>query len=138
MSFSKYNVQPWQDQGRTGRSLLVPNIRISSLTLSRGGTVRLVCTPRILAGASLDEGVTSPTRRILEACSWRLIVFIEGYAVSDEGLHQILILLLRTRGMVATSPSPRLLPVSLFRTMKTVTTNGGVRVLLTNVWAMML
>ena len=117
---------------------MVPNIRISSLTLSRGGTVRLVCTPRILAGASLDEGVTSPTRRILEACSWRLIVFIEGYAVSDEGLHQILILLLRTRGMVAISPSPRLLPVSLFRTMKTVTTNGGVRVLLTNVWAMML
>ena len=139
LSFSEFDVQPWQDQGRTRRSLLVPNIRISSSTLSGRGTMRLVCTPRILARASLEEGVTSPTRRIPRACNWRLIVFIEGYGENDEeGLPQILTLLLRTKGMVATSPSPRLLPVSLFRMMKIVTTNGGVRVRRTKVWVMTL
>ena len=89
--------------------------------------MRLVCTPRILAGTSLEAGVTSLMRRIPEACSWRLTVFVEGYAASDEeGLPWILTLLLMIREMVVIGSSPGLLPVSLFRTIKTVITNGGV------------
>ena len=113
---------------------MVPKVRISSSTLSEGGTVRLVCTPHILAGIGLKGRVTSPTRRILGACSWRLIVFTGGYAVSDEeGLPHILTLLLRTMGMVATGPGLGFLLASLFRAMKIVTTNGGVRVRLAKV-----
>ena len=63
---------------------MVPSIRISSSTISEGGIVKLVCTPCILAGASLEEGVTSPTRRTPRACSWRLTVFTGGYAASNE------------------------------------------------------
>ena len=118
---------------------MVPNIRISSPTLSGRGIVRLVRTPRILARASLEVGVTYPMRRIPEACSWRLIVFARGYAVSDEeGLPRILTLLLMMREMVIVGPGPGLLPVSLFCMMKTITTNGGVRVPFAMVWAMML
>ena len=96
--------------------------------------MRLVCTLRILAGIGLKGRVTSPTWRILGACSWRLTVFIEGYAVSDkEGLPHILTLLLRTMGMVAIGPGLGLLLASLFRAMKIVTTNGGVRVRLAKV-----
>ena len=74
---------------------MVPNVRISSSTLSEGGTARLVCTLRIarlvctlriLVGASLEAGVTSLMRKILEACSWRLTFFAGGYAASDKGL----------------------------------------------------
>ena len=47
----------------------------------------LVCTPRVLVRANLEAGVTSLMRRIPEACSWRLIIFVGGYAISDgEGL----------------------------------------------------
>ena len=63
---------------------MVPSVRISSSTLSEGGTVKLVCTPFILIGASLEEGVTSPTRRTTGACSWRLTIFARGYIASDE------------------------------------------------------
>ena len=88
----------------TGRSLLVFNIRTNFLILNEGGTARLVCTPRILVGASLEVGVTSLMKRILEACSWRLTVFAGGYAASDrEGLPQILTLLLMMIEMVVTS-----------------------------------
>ena len=108
---------------------MVPNVRISSSTLSGGGTVRLVCTPRILARASLEEGVISPTRRTPGACSWRLIIFARGYAASDEeGLPQTLTFLLRTRKMVAIGLGPGLLPTSLFCTMKTITMSGGARI----------
>ena len=62
-----------------------------------------------------------------------------GYAARDEkGLPQILTLLLMMKEIVATGPGPGLLPVSLFRTMKTVITSGGVKVYHTKVWAMML
>ena len=61
---------------------MVPNIKTSSSTLSEGGTVRLVCTPHILARASLKAGVTSLMRKRPEACNWRLIVFTGGYAMS--------------------------------------------------------
>jgi len=42
--------------GKTGRSLLILNAKISSSTWSGEGTVRLACTPRILAGANLEGG----------------------------------------------------------------------------------
>ena len=61
---------------------MVPNVKTSSSTLSEGGTARLVCTLRILVGASLEAGVTSLMRKIPEACNWRLIVFTGGYAMS--------------------------------------------------------
>ena len=41
------------------RSLLVPNIKISSSILSEEGTGRLACIPCILVGVSLEVGVTS-------------------------------------------------------------------------------
>ena len=113
---------------------MVPNVRINSLTLSEGGTARLVCTPHILAGANLEAGVTSLMRKILEACNWRLTVFVGGYAASNgEGLPQILTPLLMMMEMVATSPGQ-----SLFHTIRIVKTNGGVRVHIAWVWAMML
>ena len=43
---------------------MVPNARISSSTLSEGGTARLVCTPCILAEANLKAEVTSLMRKI--------------------------------------------------------------------------
>ena len=100
---------------------MVPNVKISSSTLSERGTATLVCTPHILAGSNLEAGVTSLMRRTPEACSWRLNIFAGGYAVSDgEGLPHILTPLLMMMEMVATGPGPRLLPVSPFCTMKTV------------------
>ena len=118
---------------------MVPKVKISSLTMSEGRTARLVCTPCILKGASLKARVTSLMRRILEACSWRLTIFVGDYAVSDgEGLPQILTLLLMMIEMVATGLGPGLLPVSPFRTIRIVITSGGVRVHLAKVWAMLL
>ena len=78
-------------------------------------------------------------RRILEACSWRLTVFVGGYAESNgEQLPHILTLILMMMEMVAKGPSPGLLSVSHFHTIRTVITSGGVRVHLVKVWAMML
>ena len=101
--------------------------------------MRLVCTPHILVGANLKAGVTSLTRRIPKACSWRLTVFARGYIASnEEELTRILTFLLMMREMVATGTGLGILLVSLFHTMKTIATNGGVRVHLAKVWAMML
>ena len=113
---------------------MVPNVRTNFLTLSEEGTAKLVCTPRILAGASLEAGVTSLMRKIPEVCSWRLIVFVGSYAVNGgEGLPQILTPPLMMMEMVATGPSPRLPLVSLFCMMRTIITSGGVRVHLAKV-----
>jgi len=118
---------------------LVPNVKISSSTLSEGGTGRLVCIPRIVVGVSLEVEVTSLMKRILEACSCKLTTCGEGYAASNrEGLFKILILLLMMMEIVATSPGPGLLLVSLFCTMRTIIISGRVRVHLAKVWAMML
>ena len=107
---------------------MVPNARISSSTLSEGGTARLVSTPRILVGANLEAEVTSLMRKIPEACNWRLTVFAGGYAVSNrEGLPQILAPLPMMIRMIVTGPGPRILPVSLFHAIRTVITNGGAR-----------
>ena len=115
------------------------NVRTNFSTLNEGGIARLVCIARILARASPKVGVTFLMRRILEACSWRLTTFAEGYAASDEeGFPQILTLPLRTRRMVTTGLGLGLLPTSLFRVTKTITTSGGVRFCHTKVWAMML
>ena len=62
---------------------MVPNVRISSLTLSEGGTGRLVCIPRILVEVNLEVEVTSLMKRILRACNWKLTVYEGGYATSD-------------------------------------------------------
>ena len=68
-------------------------------------------------------------RKIPKACNWRLTVFVGGDATSDEEeLPQTLTLLLLMMEMVVTGLGPGLLPVSLFRMMRTVITNGGVRV----------
>ena len=118
---------------------MVPSVRISSSTLSRGRTASLVCTPRILARASLEKGVTSATRRTPGSCIWRLTVFAGSYAASDEeGLPQTLTLLLRTRKMVATGLGLGHLSVSLFRMMNIVTTSGGARICRIKAWLMTL
>ena len=98
-----------------------------------------MCTPSILARANLEAGVTSLMRKIPKACNWRLTVFVGGNATSDgEEFPQTLTPLLMMMEMVATGLGPGLLPVSLFRSMRTIITNGGVRVHLTKVWAMIL
>ena len=99
----------------------------------------LMCTPRILAGASLEAGITSLMRKIPEACSWRLIVFIGNYAASRrEGLPQTLTPSLMIIEMVAIGLGPGLPLVSLIRMMRTIITSGGVSVHLAKVRAMML
>ena len=113
---------------------MVLNVKTNFSILNEGGTVRLVCTPHILVRASVKAGVTSLMRRIPKVCSWRLTVFIGGYAVSDrEGLPQILTLLLMMMEMIATGLGPGLLPVSLFCMIKNVIISGGVRVHLAKV-----
>ena len=118
----------------TGRSLLVFNVRTNFLILNEEGTARLVCTPRILVGASLEVGVTSLMKRILEACSWRLAICGGGYATSDkERFLQALTLLLMTMGMTAIGLGQGLLPVSLFRMMRITIISVGIRVHLAKV-----
>ena len=121
------------DQGKTERVYWFPTSRSVS-TLSEEGTTRLVCIPLILVEASLEVGVTSLMRRIPEAYNWRLTFFTRGYAASNKkGLLQVLTLLLIMMEMVATDPGLGLLLVSLFRTLRTVIPNGGVRVHLAKV-----
>ena len=118
---------------------MVPNIKISSSTLSEGGTGRLVCIPHILVGVSLEVEVISLMKRILEACSCKLTTCGEGCAASNrEGLLKILTFLLLMMEIIATGPGPGLLLVSLFCTMRTIIISGRVRVHLAKVWAMML
>lgn len=57
---------------------------------------------------------------------------------NGEGLPRILTFLMMMRKMVVTGLGQGLLPVSSFHKMKTVIINGGVRVHLAKVWAMML
>ena len=62
---------------------MVPSAKIISLTLNAGEIVKLVYILLKLAGASLEVGVTSLMKRILEECSWRLTVCGGGYTASD-------------------------------------------------------
>ena len=125
--------------GQEWEESIGPNVRTSSSTLSEGGTVKLMCTPRILAEASLKAGVTALIRKIPEACSSRLINFVGSYTTSrGERLLQTLTLSLMMMEMVAIGPSPRLPLVSLFCMMSTVITSGGAKVHLAKVQAMML
>ena len=78
-------------------------------------------------------------KRVLEACSWRLIVCRGGYALSDgERLLQALILLLMTIRMATIVLGQGLLPVSLFHMMRITIISVGVGVHLAKVWVAML
>ena len=119
MSFSEINVQLWWVQVQTEKNLLVPSAKIISLTLKVGEIVKLVYILLKLVGASLEVGVTSLMKRILEACNWRLTVCREGYTASDgERLLQALTLLLMMMRMVAIGLGQGLLLVNLFHMMR--------------------
>ena len=139
MSFGEYNVQLWWVQGQTERSLLVSNVKTSSLILSEEGIGRLVCIPCVLVGVNLEVGVNSFMKRILEACSWRLTTCGKGCTASGgERLLQAIILLLMTIGMAATDLGQGPLLVSLFRMIMITIISVEVRVYLAEVWATML
>ena len=106
---------------RTKRSLLVLNVKTNFSILNEGGIGRSVCIPRILVGANLKAGVTFLMRRILEACSWRLTVYTDGYAVNDgERPPRIPTLLPTMIGMAVTSPDQGLPLASLSCMMKII------------------
>ena len=87
-----------------------------------------------LVGASLEVGVTSLIKRILEACSWRLTVCGGGYVASDgERLIQALTLLQIMMGMVVIGLGQGLLLVSLFPMMRITIISVGIRVHLAKV-----
>ena len=118
---------------------MVPNVKISSSTLSGGGTGSLACIPRTLGEVSLEVDVTSCMKRILGACNWRLIVYEGGYVASDVGHPlQVLAPLLMMIVILAIGPGPRLLLVSPFRVIRIIIIGGEGRVCLTKVRAMML
>ena len=101
---------------------------ISFLILSTRGTGRLVCIPRILVGASLEVGVTSLMRRILEVCSWRLIACRGGYIMSDrEKLLQILTFPLMMIDMIVTGPGQGLPLVSPSHMMRVTIISAEIR-----------
>ena len=108
---------------------MVPNAKIISSTLNIGQIMKLVYILLKLVGASLEVGVMSFMKRILEACSWRLAICGGGYATSDkERFLQALTLLLMTMGMTAIGLGQGLLPVSLFRMMRITIISVGIRV----------
>ena len=91
-------------------------------------------------GSYISHGEnTKSTQLEIDHLPRRLTIFPGGYTASDrEGIPQILIPPLMIMEMVAIGPSPGHLPMSLFRTGRTIITNGEVRVHLTKVRAMML
>ena len=79
-------------------------------------------------GVGLEVGVTSLMKRILEACSWKLIACGEGCAVSnEEELLQTLTFLLLMMEMAVTGPGRGLLPVSLSLVMRITTMSANAR-----------
>ena len=138
LSFGEINTQSWQVRVQTQKKLLVPSIKISFSTLSKGRIGRLVYIPRILIGASLEVGVTCLMERILGTCSWRLTIYEGSYAVgNEEGLLQVRSLLLMMIGTTVTGLDQRLLLVSLFHAMRIAIIRGEVRVHLAKVWVTM-
>ena len=118
---------------------LVLNVKTNFSILNERGTARLVCTPFILVGASLEVGVTSLVWRILEACSWRLIIFVGGYNASDrEGLHHTLTLFLMMLEMAVIGPGQGLLLVSLFHVMRITIMSARIRAHHAKAWETML
>ena len=106
---------------RTKRSLLVLNVKTNFSILNEGGIGRSACIPPILVGVNLEAGVTFLKRRILEACSWRLTVYTDGYAVNDgERPPRIPTLLPTMIGMAVTSPDQGLPLASLSCMMKII------------------
>ena len=118
---------------------MISDIKINSLTLSRGETGSLACIPRTLGEVSLEVKVTSRMKKILGACNWRLIVYEGGYAASDvEQPLQVLTPLLVMIVILAISQGPELLLVYPFRVIRIVIIGGEGRVHLARAWAMML
>ena len=118
---------------------MVPNVKISSSTLSGGGTGSLACIPRTLGEVSLEVDVTSCMKRILGACNWRLIVYEGGYVASDVGHPlQVLAPLLMMIVTIVISPGPRLLPVIPFHMIRITIIGKDGRVRLTKAWAITL
>ena len=94
---------------------MVPNAKTSSSTLSEGRTTRLVYTPHTLAEAILVVGVTSPMRKILEACRWRLTSCEGGYVANDVGgLPLVLTIYLAVIVIITIGLGQGLPPVSHF------------------------
>ena len=118
---------------------MVPNVRISSSTLSKGGTGRLGCIPRILEEVNLKVEVTSLMKRILKACNWKLTVYEGGYATSDvEQPLQVLAPLLMMIVTIVIGPGPRLLPLIPFHVIRITIIGRDGRVRLTKAWAITL
>ena len=118
---------------------MAPNVRISSSTLSEGGTERLACIPHTLEEVSLEVEVISLMKRILGVCNWRLTVYEEGYTVSNVGKPlQVLTPLLKMIMIIVIAPSPRLLPGSPFRVIRIIIIGEEGRFRLAKVWAITL
>ena len=132
------NVQLWWVQVLTGKNSLVPSAKIISSTLNIGETIKLVYILLKLVGASLEVGVASLMKRILEPCNWRLIVCEGGCATNDGGgLLQILPFLLTMMEMVVIGPSRGLPLVSLSRVMRITFIRAKIGAHLAKVWGMM-
>ena len=139
LSFSDINVQPWWVQVPTGKSLLFPSTKIISSTLNVGEIMKSMYILLKLVGASLEVRATSLMKRILEAYSWRLIVYEGGYAASNgERLLQDLIPLRMMMGMATIGLGQGLPPVNLFRMMRVTIISVGIRVHLTKASTAML
>ena len=136
LSFIEFNVQLWQVHGQTRRNLLVPNIRISSSTLSEGGTESLACIPRTLGEVSLKVEVTPLMKRILGACNWRLPIYERAYAAEQP--LQVMDPLLMMIVILAIGRGPGLLLANSFHVIKIIIIGGEGKVCLAKVWAMML
>ena len=114
---------------------MVPNVRISSSTLSEGGTESLACIQRTLGEVSLEMEATSRMKRILGVCNWRLTIYEGGYAASDTKQPlQVLTLLLVMIVILAIGQGPGLLLVSPFCVNRIVIINGEGRIRLARAW----
>ena len=115
---------------------MVPNVRISSSTLSEGGTESLACIQRTLGEVSLEMEAISRMKRILGVCNWRLTIYEGGYAASNTKQPlQVLTLLLGMTMILAIGQGPGLLLVSPFCVNRIVIINGEGRIRLARAWA---
>ena len=138
LSLGEINVQLWWVQVLTGKNSLVPSAKIISSTLNIGETIKLVYILLKLVGASLEVGVASLMKRILEVCNWRLIVCGGGYAMIDgEGLLRVLTLPLMMRGMITIGLGQGLPLVSLSRVMRITFIRAKIGAHLAKVWGTM-
>ena len=96
-------------------------------------------TPHTLAEAILVVGVTSPMRKILEACRWRLTSCEGGYVANDVGgLPLVLTIYLAVIVIITIGLGQGLPPVSHFCVTRSVVIGGEGKIHLTGAWATML